>query len=328
MNIATPSQMSALWLEDLKLAQRQDIPVPVPQPNEALVKVRLAGICATDLELVRGYYPYCGIPGHEFVGEVAEAPGEPALLGRRVVGEINLACGKCEQCLSGRKTHCENRLVLGIKNQHGCFAQYLKLPVANLHLVPENVRDETAVFIEPLAAAMEIQEQVQLSASERVLVVGAGRLGQLIALTLHITGCQLAVVVRHPQHRALLEQRGIRTIGEKEIQRGRWDCVVEATGNPEGFLLARTAVRPRGTIVLKSTFKGDNQVNLSALVVDEVTLVGSRCGPFPPAIRLLESGEIDPLPLVEGCYPLARATEAFSHASRPGVLKILVKPAR
>jgi len=321
-----PYSMTALWLENQALQLREDVPLPEPETGEALIRVRLAGICATDLELVRGYYPFTGVAGHEFVGEVIEAEGSPTLVGQRVVGEINLACGGCEQCLSGRTTHCENRRVLGIKNQDGAFAQYLTLPIANLHPIPDNVKDEAAVFTEPLAAALEIQEQVDICQNDRVLVVGAGRLGQLIARTLQTTGCELAVVVRHASHQALLDKCGIRTLQKNEILSGRWDCVVEATGNPDGFLLARRAVRPRGTIVLKSTFKGNNVLNLSAVVVDEITLVGSRCGPFKPALNLLANHEIDPLPLVEGRYPLSQGIQAFTHAGQPGALKVLIDP--
>lgn len=321
-----PHSMTAMWLENQALQLRQDIPLPEPQAGEALIRVRLAGICATDLELVRGYYPFAGVPGHEFVGEVVQADGSPALVGQRVVGEINLACGRCEQCRSGRTTHCENRRVLGIKNQHGAFAQYLTLPTANLHPVPDNVKDEAAVFAEPLAAALEIQEQVDISPKDRVLVIGAGRLGQLIARTLQITGCRLAVVARHIRHGTLLENCGICALHEGETPDGIWDVVVEATGNPEGFQLARRAVRPRGTIVLKSTFKGDNVLNLSAVVVDEITLVGSRCGPFQPALNLLAKHEIDPLPMIEGRYPLSQGIQAFTHAGQPGALKTLIDP--
>jgi len=321
-----PQSMTALWLENQTLRLREDLPLPEPQTGEALIRVRLAGICATDLELVRGYYPFSGVAGHEFVGEVVQADGFPTLVGQRVIGEINLSCGKCEQCRTGRTRHCENRRVLGIKNQNGAFAQYLTLPTANLHPIPKNVKDEAAVFTEPLAAALEIQEQVDISPKDRVLVIGAGRLGQLIARTLQITGCGLAVVVRHAAHKALLDKCGIRTLKEHEIQSSRWDCVVEASGNPEGFQLARRAVRPRGMIVLKSTFKGENVLNLSAVVVDEITLVGSRCGPFQPALNLLAKHEIDPLPLVEGRYPLSQGIQAFKHAGQPGTLKILIDP--
>lgn len=316
--------MRALWLENQSLTYREDLPQPIPPAGEALVRVRLAGVCATDLELVRGYYPYRGVPGHEFVGEVVSAP-EVAWIGRRVVGEINAVCGECESCRNGRPTHCERRTVLGILNRNGAFAEYLTLPLANLHPVPENVPDDAAVFTEPLAAALEIGQQVHIRPGDRVLVVGAGRLGQLIAQTLALSGCDLYVLARHPNQIALLARRGIRTLNEAEMPIRRMDVVIEATGSPSGFEIARRAVRPRGTLVLKSTYAGNLEVNFSAIVVDEVTLVGSRCGPFPPALKLLEMGLVDPSPLIEARYPLEQGVAAFEHAARPGVLKVLLK---
>src|SRR5215208_3348993 len=258
--------MQALWLEDNKISLRA---VPQPRkPNEALIKIRKAGICSTDLELVKGYYPYTGVIGHEFVGDVVEAD-DSAWIGQRVVGEINVVCGHCEQCLNGRSTHCENRRVLGIVNRDGTFAEFTTLPLANLHRVPDSVPDEMAVFAEPLAAALEIQQQIQIKPTDRVLLVGAGRLGQLIAQTLSLTGCDLHVVARHVQQQRLLDSRGIRVIAEEAIQPWRWDIVVEATGSPSGFALARNAIRPRGTLVMKSTYKGELNVNFSSIVVDE-----------------------------------------------------------
>jgi threonine dehydrogenase-like Zn-dependent dehydrogenase len=314
--------MRGLWLEEKTLSYRDDLPAP-ERPGEVLVRVSLAGVCGTDLELVRGYYPYTGVPGHEFVGQVAAGP-EPDWIGRRVVGEINAWCGGCEQCLGGRPTHCERRTVLGIVNRDGAHAEYLSLPAANLHPVPDNVTDEAAVFTEPLAAALQIQQQVQVRPGDRVLLVGAGRLGQLIAQTLALTGCGLRVVARHPQQRQLLAARGIRPIDEHQVQPWRWDLVVEATGSPSGFDLARRAVRPGGTFVLKSTYRGEMSLNLSPLVVDEVTLLGSRCGPFAPALRLLESGLVDPTPLVAERFPLEKGRQAYQQAARPGTLKVLL----
>src|SRR5512142_808210 len=240
--------MNALWLEDNKLSLR-DISQP-RKPNEALIKIRKAGICSTDLELVKGYYPYTGVIGHEFVGEVVEAD-DVSWVGQRVVGEINVACGQCEQCRNGRPTHCEGRTVLGIVNRDGTFAEFSQLPITNLHRVPVSVPDEMAVFTEPLAAALEIQDQIHIKPTDRVLLIGAGRLGQLIAQTLALTGCDLRVVARHAQQQNLLKARGIRIITEDEIQPWRWDIVVEATGSPSGFALARQAIRPRRTLVLK-----------------------------------------------------------------------------
>lgn len=313
--------MNALWLENNKISLR-DVPQPC-KPNEALIKIRKAGICSTDLELVKGYYPYTGILGHEFVGEVVEAD-DPAWVGRRVVGEINVVCQQCEQCLNGRSTHCENRTVLGIVNRDGVFAQFTNLPTTNLHPVPASVSDEMAAFTEPLAAALEIQQQVQVRPTDRVLLIGAGRLGQLIAQTLALTGCDLRVVARHAHQQSLLKARGIRIIAEEEIQPWRWDIVVEATGSPSGFALARQAIRPRGTLVLKSTYKGEINVNFSSIVVDEINIVGSRCGPFEPALRLLESRQVDPTVLIADEFKLEDGLKAFEHAAETGVLKVLI----
>jgi 2-desacetyl-2-hydroxyethyl bacteriochlorophyllide A dehydrogenase len=316
--------MRALWLESQSLSHRSDLPRPVPGPGEALIRIRLAGICGTDLELLRGYAPFIGIPGHEFVGEVAEC-ADAALLGRRVVGEINVVCGRCAACRAGRSTHCEQRTVAGIRGRDGAFAEYLALPAANLHPVPDGVPDEAAVFAEPLAAALQIQEQVAVRPGDAVLVVGAGRLGQLAAQTLALTGCDLAVVARHPRQRQLLADRGIRVTGEEGAPSRQFDLVVDATGSPSGFDLARRAVRPRGTLVLKSTYAGAFPVDLSSLVVDEITVVGSRCGPFGAALRLLERRVVDPAGLIDAEYPLDRAVEAFRQAASGGALKVVVR---
>ena len=317
--------MQALWLEDHKISLR-DIPQP-RQANEALIKVRKAGVCSTDLELVKGYYPYTGVIGHEFVGDVVEAEGTDgrSWIGQRVVGEINVTCNQCEQCLSGRPTHCEHRTVLGIVNRDGTFAEYTTLPIANLHRVPASVPDEMAVFTEPLAAALEIQDQIQVKPTDRVLLVGAGRLGQLIAQTLALTGCDLRVVARHAHQQELLKARGIRIISEEDIKPWRWDIVIEATGSPSGFSLARKAIRPRGTMVLKSTYKGEMSVNFSSIVVDEINLIGSRCGPFEPALRLMELKQVDPTVLIADEFKLSDALKAFERAAEAGVLKVLVE---
>ncbi len=313
--------MQALWLENNQISLR-DVPQP-KKPSEALIKIRKAGICSTDLELVKGYYPYAGILGHEFVGEVIDAP-DKKWIGARVVGDINAVCGKCEACLNGRPTHCESRTVLGIVNRDGIFAEYATLPIENLHRVPDSVPDEMAVFTEPLAAALEIQQQIQIKPTDRVLVIGAGRLGQLIAQTLALTGCDLHVVARHSLQQNLLTARGIRITSEAEIQPRKWDIVVEVTGSSDGFNLARRAIRPRGTLVMKSTYKGDMNVNFSSIVVDEITVIGSRCGPFEPALRLMEKREVDPTVLIAEEYNLKDALKAFEKAAQPGVLKVLV----
>lgn len=316
--------MRGLWLEEGQVRLREDVPLPEPGPGEARVRVHLAGVCATDLEMVRGYYPFSGVMGHEFVGEVTAA-SEPGWKGRRVVGEINAACGECPSCRNLRPTHCEQRRVLGLKQVNGVFAEYVAVPLASLHPVPDELPDELAVFTEPLAAALEILEQVHLHPSDRVLLVGAGRLGQLIARVLALTGCDLAVAARHPRQQALLQERGIPIQPADQIPARSFDVVVDATGSPGGFDLARAAVRPRGVLVLKSTYAGAMPVDLSSLVVDEVTVVGSRCGPFPPALRLLAKGLVDPRPLIEARYPLARGLEALEQAAQPGTLKVLVE---
>ncbi|MEA5502217.1 alcohol dehydrogenase catalytic domain-containing protein [Halotia wernerae UHCC 0503] len=315
--------MKGLWLENNQLQLRTDIPNPEPLPGEALVRVLRAGICNTDLELKRGYYPYTGILGHEFVGVVEQ--GSEHLLNQRVVGEINAVCGYCRFCRSGQLTHCENRTVLGIVNRHGAFADYLCLPVTNLHPVPNNVPTEVATFTEPLAAALEIQQQVALGVDDRVLVVGDGKLGQLVAQTIALTGCELLVIGRHRDKLANLEARGIKTGLAEDATDKAFDISVECTGNPEGFAIARRALRPRGTLVLKSTYAGNLSLDASSLVVDEITLIGSRCGPFGEALQLLATGKVDVKPLIHSCYPLTEGIAAFELAQRRGVLKVLLE---
>ncbi|MBD2355685.1 alcohol dehydrogenase catalytic domain-containing protein [Tolypothrix sp. FACHB-123] len=315
--------MKGLWLENNQLQLRTDIPIPEPPAGEALVRVLRAGICNTDLELLRGYYPYSGVLGHEFVGVVEQGPEN--LLNQRVVGEINAVCGHCRFCLSQQSTHCENRTVLGIVNRHGAFAEYLCLPIANLHTVPDNVPTEVATFTEPLAAALEIQQQVELSTNQLVLVVGDGKLGQLVAQTIALTGCELLVVGRHQDKLANLEARGIKTGLAAAVKDKYFDISVECTGNPEGFAIARRALRPRGTLVLKSTYAGNLSLDASSLVVDEITLIGSRCGPFAPALQLLATEQVDVKPLIQARYQLSEGLAAFEHAQSRGVLKVLLE---
>ena len=303
--------MRGLWLEGGRLEVRDGLPAPEAAPGEAVVRVRLAGVCGTDLELVQGYYPFAGVAGHEFVGEVTAAPGAEAWVGRRVVGEINAVCGRCATCARGESTHCEARTVLGIRDRPGAFAERLALPLANLHAVPDGLSDDAAVFVEPLAAALRIQEQVPIGPGDRVLVLGPGRLGTLVARSLARTGCALSVAGRHDA--GALAPRSA-------------DVVIDCTGSPEGLSLARRAVRPRGTVVMKSTYHGEAPQNLSPVVVDELTLVGSRCGPFPAALAALAEGRVAVEDLVQGRYPLAAGREAFAHAARPGALKVLLTP--
>ncbi len=315
--------MQALWLEKQKTKWRTDLPLP-QQEGQALIKVRLAGICGTDLEMTRGYYPFTGIPGHEFVGEVvANAPAE--WIGKRGVGEFNLTCGNCHACQTGSPTHCENRSVLGILGKDGVFAEYASLPLANLHLVPDDVPDEMAVFTEPLAAALEINQQTHIQPSQRILLVGAGRLGLLTAQTLALTGADLQVLARYPRQIEILHNQGIATIREEEIRPRAYDVVVEATGSAAGFALAQKALRPRGTLALKSTYAGNLTLNMSALVVDEIQLIGSRCGPFAPALRLMQSRRVNPLPLIAAEFPLNQAAQALEQAGQRGMLKVLLR---
>jgi threonine dehydrogenase-like Zn-dependent dehydrogenase len=287
------------------------------------VRVSLAGVCRTDLELVKGYMGFAGVLGHEFVGEVVEGPGD--WRGARVVGEINFACGACETCASGLARHCPRRRVMGIQGADGAFAERVAVPVANLHRVPDGVPDDAAVFTEPLAAAFEILEQLRVEAGARCLVLGDGKLGLLVAQVLHASGARVLAAGRHREKLAILERLGIETVLEAELRDERWPLVVEASGREEGFRRAVALTRPRGTLVLKSTLAESGRVALAPLVIDEITVVGSRCGPFPPALEALATGRVAVHPLVSLRLPLARAEEALRRAAEPGVLKVLVE---
>ena len=316
--------MRGIWLDNKKLHFRKDIPNPNLAEGDVLIRPRLSGICSTDLELVKGYYPFKGVLGHEFVGEVVEAPGYLELEGERVVGEINIVCGNCIHCQGGRSTHCLYRNVLGISGHDGVFADYFTLPAVNLHLVADSIPDEQAVFTELLAAALQIQEQVQINPTDKVLIVGAGRLGQLVAQTLSLTGCTLSVVARYDNQRKLLEKRGIDVLDEDKIPQGSMDIVVDTTGSPLGFDVARSSVRNRGTLILKSTYAGTLDIDASSLVVDEITLIGSRCGPFAPALKLLQEKLVDPASLISTTFPIENGIKAFKKAGEKGILKVLL----
>lgn len=320
--------MKALCLYDRKLTLDEQYPVPEPGEQEALIRVSLAGICSTDLEIVKGYNDFQGVLGHEFVG-VVERVGSAEhaeWAGRRVVGTINLGCRQCPICLHDGPEHCPERTVLGIISKDGIFAEYATLPVANLLPVPDSVPDELAVFTEPLAAALRIREQLVVRPSARTAVVGPGRLGLLIAQVLALTGTPVTVFGRRPASLELPQQLGLGTGLVAEAAENSFDFVVEATGNEAGFAHSLRIVRPLGTLVLKSTFAGNANLNLSKLVVDEINVVGSRCGPFTPALDLLEKGMVQVRPLIEGEYPLAEASAAFAHAAQPGVRKVLLRP--
>jgi 2-desacetyl-2-hydroxyethyl bacteriochlorophyllide A dehydrogenase len=317
--------MTALWLEQGRLRLRSDVPVPRPVSGQGLIRVDLAGICATDRHLMRGYYPYAGIPGHEFIGTVAAAPDAPHRVGQRVVGDINIACGQCSMCRAGRPGHCFERSVLGIQDWPGAMAAYLCLPLHNLVEVPDAIPDDAAVFAEPLAAALQIQRQVRIDPSHDVLVLGAGTLGQLIARTLSPVVHRLGVVARYESQRRSLESAGIEWLTEQEVPPHRYDCVIEASGSAQGFALAQNVLKPGGTIVLKSTFKGKVPVALSELVVNEISVIGSRCGPMDQAVEMLAARRVDPRPLIDAQYPLEEGVAAFGAAGRPGRLKVLLK---
>ncbi len=319
--------MLALLL-DGKLDLQNDYAIPEPAAGEALVRVRKAGICNTDLELVRGYLDFHGVLGHEFVGEV-EQHSDPDWVGQRVVGEINIACGQCSNCRAGRTSHCARGAAIGIQGHDGAFAEYLALPAENLHLVPPDVPDDAAVFTEPLAAAFQILQQVHVRPTDRVVVLGDGKLGLLCAQVLALTQCSLTVVGRHYSKLRLVEQRGIATFcvpaGEPmPAELHEADIVVECTGSAGGFNQALQLIRPRGTVVMKSTYSGPTEADITSAVVNEITLVGSRCGPFPPALKLLASEEVDVLSLIEARYPLTDAMQAFDHAAHRGTLKVLL----
>ncbi len=309
---------------DGELRLRSDYPQPVPPRGEALVQVSLAGICNTDLEIMRGYMGFKGILGHEFVG-VVERCEDRSLVGQRVVGEINCSCGTCPTCLAGRPTHCPQRTTLGIWGRDGAMADYCVLPARNLHVVPDSVSDEQAVFTEPLAAALQILEQVHLRPTEYVVVLGDGKLGLLVAQVMRLTGCDLLAIGRHSEKLTILERQGIPTGLANRGLEIQADMVVDCTGNPDGFASARAMVRPRGTLVLKSTFQGQKEVDLTSLVVDEIRLVGSRCGPFGPALRLLDQRLVEVEPLITATYPIQEAEAAFRQAQAKGSMKILLR---
>jgi threonine dehydrogenase-like Zn-dependent dehydrogenase len=316
--------------------------MPRLHPRWAWVRVRLAGICNTDVEILRGYHNFHGTPGHEFVGEVADVAGVSATvkkrwLGKRVVGEINVSCAAygykpvCEFCRRGLKTHCAQRTVLGIVAHDGAFAEYLALPLENLHVIPASISDERAVFVEPLAAACQILTQIEVRKFKEAAVLGDGKLGQLIALILRSAGLRVVMYGKHANKLTMARKAGVskkRVAGDaSDLQsvKENYRLVVEATGSPSGLRLAEEITEPRGMLVLKSTFHGAAPVETWPIVVKEITVVGSRCGPFAKAIALLRSGKVDPTPLISHVYPLKDAAEAIQHAQERGVLKVLLK---
>jgi threonine dehydrogenase-like Zn-dependent dehydrogenase len=299
-------------------------PEPDAAGGDTLLRVRQAGICSTDLEIAKGYMGFRGILGHEFVADVVNCPDKD-LIGQRVVGEINVVCGRCDLCLSGLSSHCRNRSVLGILNHDGAFAEYVRLPRANLHVVPKNVDDDAAVFIEPLAAAYQVLKQVQLDSRKWVTVLGDGRLGLLVAQVLREAGCQIRVIGKHPQKLGLCEKWSIKARAVADIvPRHDQDVVVDCTGSAAGIELALQMVRPRGIVVLKSTVAAGKPLNLAPVVIDEVQIIGSRCGPFREAIAALAAKRIDVVSLIHRRMKLEQGIEAMELAGRPGVLKVVL----
>lgn len=313
--------MRAVVLDESGVSFTADWPEPEPRPGETLIRVRAAGICETDLQLMRGYMGFRGVLGHEFVGIAENGPWR----GRRVVGEINCGCGTCAECRAGSPNHCPTRSVLGILNRDGAFADLVSLPQSNLHLVPDEVRDDEAVFVEPLAAAFRIPEQIPLRAGQVAIVLGDGRLGNLCAQVLRLSGCRVTVVGKHERKLSLLSRLGIETTLLDAFEERRIaDLVVDCTGSASGLPLALEVVRPKGTIVMKTTVAGEQTLALAPIVIDEVTIVGSRCGPFARALEALRNREIDVKSLCDGVLPLEEGPAALDRARREPVLKLLL----
>ncbi|WP_420616476.1 alcohol dehydrogenase catalytic domain-containing protein [Candidatus Palauibacter sp.] len=326
--------MIAAWIDRGRVRVRDDVPRPSPEPGEAIVRILMAGICGTDLELLRGYRDFAGIPGHEFVGRVEEGPSE--WVGSRVVAEINITCLSrsteplCAGCANGRPTHCLRREAIGIHRRDGAFAEWLRVPVPNLHRVPESLPDEVAVFAEPVAAACRVLRQIETDVERgrvtRALVVGAGRLGQLVARVLARRLPRLEVAGRSERNLARARAAGLATVSVTAVEEAAYDLVVDCSGAPAGFAVARRAVRPRGTMVLKGTHRNELPVDISSIVVDEIRLLGSRCGSFDDALSALERGQFEVRDLIDDRLPLSAAPEAFERAAESGIAKVLLVP--
>lgn len=308
------------------LYYRADYPIPQAGFDEALIRVTHAGICNTDIEITKGYTGFKGILGHEFVG-IVERCKQKNLIGKRVVGEINIACGACSFCKNQIQNHCSNRSVLGILNKDGVFAEYVTLPVRNLHVLPDSISDEEAVFVEPLASAFEITNQIDIDIMpyDKVCVLGDGKLGLLVGQVLSLTGCDLVVVGRYKEKLTILRKRGIKTRLGSGFDEGGFDIVIDCTGSPTGFKSALKIVRPKGTVIIKTTTAKKTPVDFNNIVVNELTLIGSRCGPFPPAIKAIETRNVDVFPLISEIFPLEDGIKAFKYASRKDVLKVILK---
>ena len=305
-----------------QLRLETSLPMPQTSKGDALLKIRCAGICNTDLELMEGMYGFSGTLGHEFVAEVVE--GQPDLIGKRVVGEISVVCGDCDFCHQGVPSQCRNRTTVGIRRYSGAFADYLPLPPRNLHIVPDRISDDQAVFVEPLAAALQVTEGIHISPRDRVVVVGVGKLGMLVAQVLKLTGADVVGVVRREKQAKLLARWGVPAVELRDLAEQSADVVVDVTGLAQGFADALWLVKSRGTIVLKSTYNGFPQVDMTQVAVREIRVMGSRCGPFDAALRLLERDLIDVTSLIDGRYPFDEAVTAMQTAAQPGAMKYLL----
>ncbi len=312
---------------DETLKYVEDYEKPTPKKGEALIKVTYGGVCNTDKEITKGYMGYKGILGHEFTGVVEEINDEDkTFLGKRVVGEINLGCKNCEWCTKDLERHCPNRSTLGILAKNGCFAEYVTLPLSNLIEIPENVPDEQAVFVEPLAAGLEILEQMHIQPCQKVMVLGDGKLGLLTALALNACGLDVLIVGKHQNKLDIAKNQGVKTQLLSEFEQApKFDVVVEATGSITGFETSVSCVKPRGTLVLKSTIAASKELNLAPIVINEITILGSRCGRFEPAMRLIASGKIDFSQMISKIYPIEQAVEAFDANNAKDTIKILLK---
>jgi alcohol dehydrogenase len=318
--------MKALFFDGLMLHLIENYCVPEPAENEALVRILLAGVCATDIEISRGYKDFKGVPGHEFVGIVEQVNGGyPGLVGKRVVGEINFGCGTCEYCLKGAERHCLSRTALGISEHDGVFAEFVAIPLRNLWEVPQSVDDETAVFTEPLAAVFEVFQEVHVAPLDKCAILGDGKMGILLALVLSKTWSHTVLVGKHDHKLAIAARQGVSTKKLDEINlKPSYEIVIDATGSPEGVGIALGLVKPQGVIVLKTTVAEKSTVDLSRVVVNEIKVVGSRCGPFPPALGALARQRIDVKPLISAIYPFDQALAGLQKASEKEAIKVLL----
>ena len=318
--------MKAVEFRNNEIIINNDAKKPELKPNEALIRVKLAGICNTDIEITKGYMGFSGILGHEFVGIVEEVNSEDkSLIGKRVVGEINAGCGTCEWCGKGLERHCPNRGTLGIWQKEGCMADYVNLPIKNLIVVPENITDEEATLVEPFAAAFEILEQLHIKPADKVAILGDGKLGLNIGLALSTIPCDLIHVGRHQNKLDIVAAQKVSTILSKDLKVEKiYDVVIDATGSVDGFETALALVKPRGILVLKSTVAGDKPLNMAPIVIDEITILGSRCGQFAPAVKFLEKEFVNLKPLIDKTFDAKDAIEAFEYSRKKGVLKVLL----